>query len=73
MFTQAEIDKKVEELAKKATRPIIDSSVREIVAAIQEETGVAPSTALVWKALKNAGAVSDGKRWAWRHNPPKGE
>lgn len=72
MFTQTELDDKVKELADKATRPIIDASVREIVTAIKEDTGYEPSTALVWKSLQRVGAVSDGKRWAWRHNQPKG-
>jgi len=73
MFKSDEIDQLVKRHAQNATRPIIDASIRQIAEAIAKETGKKePSTSVIWASLNRIGAVSKGKRWAWRHNPPKG-
>ena len=73
MFTQTELDAKVKKLAEQATRPIIDTTVREIGEAIAAEAGIEQvSTSVIWASLRRIGAVASGHRWFWQHNPPKG-
>ena len=71
-FTADEMDELVEKYAKAATRPIIDASIRDIATKIQLETGYSPSTSIIWRSLYRIGAVANGRRWQWRHNPGKG-
>jgi len=67
-ITQEELDELVKKLARKNTRPIIDTTLRDMASDIAKMTGgYEPSTSVV-KASLDKIAITKGHRWAWKHN-----
>ncbi len=67
-ITQEELDALVAQLARKNTRPIIDTTLRDMAEEIARITnGYQPSTSVV-KASLDKIAKTKGHRWTWRHN-----
>lgn len=69
-MNQNELDELIRDIAKENTRPVIDTTLREIAAQVKAKTGYEPSTSVVSAALQRIQAKAKGHRWAWVH---KGE
>jgi len=71
-ITPEELDALVAQLARKNTRPIIDTTLREIAAEIAEITGgYQPSTSVVKASLDKIARTRGRHRWTWKHNGGK--
>jgi len=72
MFTN-DVDKLVEEIARRETKPVIDKSIDQIVLEIAERTGKTYSKRTIWLSLQKIGAKASGKKFVYRHNEGKAE
>jgi hypothetical protein len=72
MFTN-DIDKLVEEIARRETKPVIDKSIEQIVAEIATRTGRTYSKKTIWLSLQRIGAKASGRKFVYRHNEGKAE
>lgn len=73
MFKLSEITQEVRAIAERETVPVIALSIDKIADELEKKYGARPSKSMIWAALHAIGAVSQGRKFVYRHNPPKGE
>lgn len=60
-------------IAEREVKPVIALSIDKIADELEKKHGARPSKSMIWMALRNLGAVAEGRKFVYRHNPPKDE
>lgn len=68
-----ELDPLIKKIVDEKQAQILDATIRDIQDEIYSRTGNEVSTSVVSASLRRLGLEASGHRWAYRHNPGRGE
>ena len=68
-----ELDPLVKKIVDERQAQVLDATLRDIQEEIYARTGVEISTSVLSASLRRIGMDATGHRWAYRHNPGRGE
>lgn len=70
---RTDLDPLVKKIVDERQAQILDATLRDIQEEIYARTGVEISTSVLSASLRRIGMDATGHRWAYRHNPGRGE
>ena len=70
---RTDLDPLVKKIVDERQAQVLDASLRDIQEEIYARTGVEISTSVLSASLRRIGMDATGHRWAYRHNPGRGE
>ena len=70
---RTDLDPLVKKIVDERQAQVLDATLRDIQEEIYARTGVEISTSVLSASLRRIGMDATGHRWAYRHNPGRGE